>query len=300
LCLTGWHVASDPEFTVLAEFLGGSSIAGDKLKSSATDAPAWDGTNSSGWSGLPGGMRFGGSNGAFASVGSFGAWWASSSDTTSNESAWHWFMDPGETYVDRSGYGNSAGFSVRCIRDKSSSPVVSTSEATSVTDTTATLNGSTDFQYWYPIATTGFKWGYAADLSDATDVLGDTLVGDFTADLTDLVTNNTLYYVAYATNALGTTYGDTLSFEVRTPACEDLTSVTFDGYDYDLVSIGDQCWFAENLRTVVYSNGDSIPEDVHWGTTTSGATIVNNQTGTDEAQNLIDYGRLYNWYAVAD
>ena len=36
-------------------------------------------------------------------------------------------------------------------------------------------------------------------------------------------------------------------------------SPTMDGYTYDVVQIGDQCWFAENLRTTVYENGDSIP-----------------------------------------
>ena len=34
---------------------------------------------------------------------------------------------------------------------------------------------------------------------------------------------------------------------------------TFDGYSYAAVFIGDQCWFAENLRTTVYRNGDAIP-----------------------------------------
>ena len=34
---------------------------------------------------------------------------------------------------------------------------------------------------------------------------------------------------------------------------------SFDGYSYSVVEIGDQCWFAENLRTTVYGNGDAIP-----------------------------------------
>ena len=33
--------------------------------------------------------------------------------------------------------------------------------------------------------------------------------------------------------------------------------VDFYGYTYDVVAIGEQCWFAENLRTTQYSNGDS-------------------------------------------
>ena len=35
--------------------------------------------------------------------------------------------------------------------------------------------------------------------------------------------------------------------------------VSYQGYDYETVQIGDQCWFAENLRAENYRNGDSIP-----------------------------------------
>ena len=36
------------------------------------------------------------------------------------------------------------------------------------------------------------------------------------------------------------------------------TDVEMDGHTYAVVEIGDQCWFAENLRTTVYGNGDVI------------------------------------------
>jgi len=87
--------------------------------------------------------------------------------------------------------------------------------------------------------------------------------------------------------------------EVDAGPCDNLQSVTFDGYDYDLVAIGDQCWFAENLRTEHYTNGDSIPGELNnsaWSSTNSGAQAVYN----NDASNLSVYGRLYNWYAVDD
>ena len=58
-------------------------------------------------------------------------------------------------------------------------------------------------------------------------------------------------------------------------ACGD--PIAMDGYSYSTVLIGDQCWFAENLRTTVYGNGDVIPAgltDGEWDSTTSGATAV--------------------------
>lgn len=42
-------------------------------------------------------------------------------------------------------------------------------------------------------------------------------------------------------------------------SCEfELLPVTFDGYAYEVVQIGEQVWFAENLRTTVYAGGDEL------------------------------------------
>ncbi|MBU6331934.1 MAG: hypothetical protein KGQ80_05920, partial [Bacteroidetes bacterium] len=64
LCPTGWHVPTDGEWTTLTTFLGGESVAGGAMKSTATqptpggwNAPNTGATNSSGFTGLPGGYR---------------------------------------------------------------------------------------------------------------------------------------------------------------------------------------------------------------------------------------------------
>ena len=59
--------------------------------------------------------------------------------------------------------------------------------------------------------------------------------------------------------------------------CGGVSTVTYDGYTYDLVAIGDQCWFAENLRNEHYANGDAIPGDLsnsEWINTTEGAQAI--------------------------
>ncbi|MDA8772136.1 hypothetical protein N9M80_03575, partial [Flavobacteriales bacterium] len=90
--------------------------------------------------------------------------------------------------------------------------------------------------------------------------------------------------------------------------------VSYHGYDYTTVQIGEQCWFAENLRTEYYANGDAIPAnltDSEWSSTTSGAVSVYGEDAgcvdyspdgdaCDPAWSLNEYGRLYNWYAVDD
>ena len=73
----------------------------------------------------------------------------------------------------------------------------------------------------------------------------------------------------------------------------------YQGYDYETVQIGEQCWFAENLRAENYGNGEAIPADLsdsEWTGTTEGAVSVYD----GDMANLSTYGRLYNWYAVHD
>lgn len=85
--------------------------------------------------------------------------------------------------------------------------------------------------------------------------------------------------------------------------------VSYHGYDYETVLIGEQCWFAENLRTELYQNGDSIQQglsDNDWESTTEGASCVYGEGATtcsslcDEDLTLLQFGRLYNGYAAID
>jgi uncharacterized protein (TIGR02145 family) len=72
-----------------------------------------------------------------------------------------------------------------------------------------------------------------------------------------------------------------------------------DGNTYKTIIIGTQTWMAENLKTTKYSNGNAIPTnltDEAWSAAYMGAYAIYNN---DEA-NKTTYGKLYNWYAVAD
>ena len=115
LCPTDWHVPTDEEWTALTTELGGESVAGNKMKSSSTDSPSWDGNNSSGFSALPGGLRSNGS-GSFFNEGNFGYWWSASPFGSS--SAWYRLLFSASDNVDRSSNYLRLGFSVRCLRDE--------------------------------------------------------------------------------------------------------------------------------------------------------------------------------------
>lgn len=101
------------------------------------------------------------------------------------------------------------------------------------------------------------------------------------------------------------------------------TPIEYHGYEYQTVLIGDQCWFAENLRTELYLNGEEIPSGLDretWCNATYGATTYYAETADscisdpsvnfpggwpntpcDDPEGALEfYGRLYNWHAVND
>jgi uncharacterized protein (TIGR02145 family) len=81
--------------------------------------------------------------------------------------------------------------------------------------------------------------------------------------------------------------------------CGGQSTVTFDGHTYNLVGIGTQCWFKENLRSDNYRNGDAIPGNLSnssWQNTTTGAQAIHSSNVLNSAV----HGRLYNWFAVND
>ena len=82
--------------------------------------------------------------------------------------------------------------------------------------------------------------------------------------------------------------------------CTNSDMASMDGYNYGLTTIGDQCWFAENLRTTLYADGSAIPEltdHTEWAATSTGARCDYNNV---PFPNVATYGRLYNWHAATD
>ncbi len=130
ICPKGWHLPSDAEWTVLENYLidngfGYQGISVNIAKSLAASilwnaditegAPGKDPAtnNKSGFSGLPGGIRYSGS--LFSGLGSSGGWWSATQGQPGN--AWFRALYSPRAALYR--FDNFWGglFSVRCVKD---------------------------------------------------------------------------------------------------------------------------------------------------------------------------------------
>jgi uncharacterized protein (TIGR02145 family) len=115
ICPTGWHLPSESEWNILTNSLGGESLAGEMLKTSTgwnnRDGKIGNGSNSSGFSGLPSGYRL--DNGTFFGMGDGGDWWSTTIDNSNQALFFHLSYWDGQAF--KFYYPKSFGFSIRCL-----------------------------------------------------------------------------------------------------------------------------------------------------------------------------------------
>ncbi|MEI7981959.1 MAG: FISUMP domain-containing protein, partial [Bacteroidota bacterium] len=230
------------------------------------------------------------SSGALTSRGSNGSYWSSSQGNDPNGGN----MNFTSGYINVSGINNKAyGISLRCIRDAGSStttPTVTTTPVSNITQTTATSGGNIPSDGGAPVTSRGVCWSTSQNPTIADNFTSDGPgSGAFTSSITGLTTNTLYYYRAYATNSAGTGYGNEGSFTtIGESPCQGTPTITDirDGKTYNTVQIGAQCWMRENLNI-----GTMIP----------GSSEQTNQSAiekycyNDDEANCIVYGGLYQW-----
>nr|AOE13989.1 hypothetical protein [uncultured bacterium] len=151
------------------------------------------------------------------------------------------------------------------------SPGITTDAADAATDTSVTLNATFSAD---SITAQGFVWGEQLDLSNGASVSADTTGGSTAIEyvLTGLTGGTAGYFSAYATNASGTSYGDTLALltspGITTDAADAATdtSVTLNAtFSADSITAQGFVW-GEQLDL---SDGASVSAD-----TTGGSTAI--------------------------
>ncbi|WP_264521130.1 fibrobacter succinogenes major paralogous domain-containing protein [Flavobacterium sp. N1994] len=112
----GWHVPSKEEWTTLADYLGGAPVAGAALKETGTThwlAPNAGATNSTGFTGVPGGYR----NDTFANLGFYSFYWSTTPNADNPQRCWNTALFSQTTYLGSGTNDKMLGISVRCVKD---------------------------------------------------------------------------------------------------------------------------------------------------------------------------------------
>lgn len=127
LCPTGWHVPSDPEFSTLEVYLGvpqsevdswawHGTDQGSMMKNTTGWGTGMNGTNTSGFSALPGGYRYG-LTGTFNNVGDLTYWWTTTPVPADPTTAWYRRLDGSSSQIYKAATEKPAGKYIRCIKD---------------------------------------------------------------------------------------------------------------------------------------------------------------------------------------
>lgn len=172
-------------------------------------------------------------------------------------------------------------------------PTVTTSVVSSITQTSARCGGVIASDGGSVITACGVCWSTNTIPTIASNkTTNSTEDTSYTSSISGLAVATSYYIRAYAINAIGTAYGDVISFTTKAPA-ELVTDV--DGYVYETIKIGTQVWMASNLKVTHYRNGDPIPTGEWYSLYAGGYCSYN-----DDDQNKTTYGRLYNWFTIDD
>ncbi|HOY30278.1 MAG TPA: fibrobacter succinogenes major paralogous domain-containing protein [Bacteroidales bacterium] len=113
----GWHIPSSAEWQTLVDYLGGTGVAGGKLKETGTThwlSPNTGASDTHGFAAFPGGLR-NSFDGAFQEMTVYGLWWCSTSFDSSK--AWYWEMGFDYSDIHKLNFLKKYGCSVRCIKN---------------------------------------------------------------------------------------------------------------------------------------------------------------------------------------
>jgi uncharacterized protein (TIGR02145 family) len=178
-----------------------------------------------------------------------------------------------------------------CKKDddnKATIAVLTTNEISDVTLNSATTGGNISSDGGAIITARGVCWSCDPNpISANNKTIDGKGTGNFISTITCLKANTTYYIWAYATNSVGTAYGNVRSFSTEQYISD------IDGNIYDAIQIGSQIWMKQNLKVTHYRNGDPIPNISYSAT----GAYCDYHSCPDTSKT---YGRLYNWYAVND
>ncbi len=171
-------------------------------------------------------------------------------------------------------------------------PTVTTTEVKNITYNSALSGGTVISNGGSAVTAKGICWNTSPNptLINASTMDG-TGTGAYESELTNLAMNTTYFVRAYATNSVGTAYGEQKSFTTDGEPNSDWTPGDDwvdmrDGQTYATVQIGTQVWMAENLNIGTQITGFNFPDD---------NGIIEKYCYGDNSSKCNGYGGLYTW-----
>ncbi len=183
------------------------------------------------------------------------------------------------------GYGDQVSF-----KTNPGLPTVSTLAVANDNENTASGGGNITNDGGINITARGVCWSTISNPTTADSKSNDGGgAGVFTSSLTGLAYNTVYFVRAYATNGVGTSYGDQVQFRSGT--------FDYDGRAYNFKKIGTQIWMTENLAylpsvSASTVGSDNLPFYYVYGNSSSTVSVAK---ATAE---YMTYGVLYNWEAA--
>jgi uncharacterized protein (TIGR02145 family) len=231
----GWRIMNEDDWNQLVKYLDPgadtsattqSIYAGAQLKDTTGWKPIPDtscptcinGNNSSGFSGLPGGVRLIARFQA-AGPGGLGVWWSQNQYDSANQIAR--LLYSGSNNFDKSFLNKKGGLSVRLIREQPAPPpyrpTVNTGVVSNIDTTSAVVQGAISFDGSSFILNKGFCWDTIPN--PTVDLPTNSSQGSGNADFSHTITGLnpcTVYHVrAFGKNSVGTSYGENKTFRTN-------------------------------------------------------------------------------------
>jgi len=195
------------------------------------------------------------------------------------------------SYISYQG-GTIYGEQQEIITLKRGRPVVSTGDATGITTSSVVLHASAVYDSGAVISQKGFVWdttGNPTLESNQGFSQNGADTGSFTKSLTGLIDHKQYYFLAYATNSFGTSYGNEITFTTLAQSWQCGDTIDYSGQIYNTLMIGTQCWFKENLNIGTRINGSDDQTN---------NTVIEKYCYNDIEANCNTYGGLYQWDEV--
>jgi len=255
ICPPGWTIPTYAQLQMLSSTVGGD---GNALKAIEQGSGAGAGTDSSGFSALLTGGRWG--DGGFGNHDNFGYVWSSTQFDAPTARLLVLAHDNSNIILNTR-YFKYEGFNVRCI--KGETPVPPPGEPPT------------------------YDVYFDTNNPPATIISPDQT--DSSLTLSGLMAGTTYYWKVARKDSSGSTVGPVWSFTTQSGGgspCPGVPTVMHEGIVYHTVMIGTQCWLRENL---------DVGTMVAGGTGQTDNATIEMYCYDDDTANCATYGGLYQW-----